>query len=132
MPNTLYVLLGFPGTGKTELCQYLEDEHGVERIKTCTSKPPTRWDYDKYRFMSPEEFNRREKSNELKLVRTVAFPDTGDYVYKVHKYGTNSSDIEKGGSIILNWDGYTDILSERQEDVVAILLDIPKRTYLID
>lgn len=130
MGKKLYVILGFPGVGKTELCEYLDLAHGIKRIKTCTSKPSTRWDHDKYRFMSPEEFNRRESAGELKLVRTVKFPSGGDYLFKTHKYGTSSCDLEKGGSIILNWDGYTDILSTRQEDVIAILLDIPQEEIL--
>lgn len=123
MSNRIIVLLGYPGVGKYKLGKYLERVWGVPLIKTYTTKPPTRWDYWKYNFISSEEFNRRVSEGELILVRTIRIPSQGEYLYIEHKFAVSKPEIEAGGSISLNWEGYTDLLSFRQENLFAFLLD---------
>lgn len=122
MKNKLVVILGFPGTGKQKIVRYLSKEHSLKHIRTYTTKPPTRVDYRDYHFLSNDEFTRRLDDNEFVMIRTVRIPDQGEYIYKEHKYAVSKKDLEIGGCIILNWDGYTDLLSVKQ-DVVALLLE---------
>lgn len=130
MNDKIIVILGYPGIGKHKLSKYLTKHWGIPHIKSYTTKPPTRWDYWKYHFIDDEEFNRRELEGELSLLRIIKIPSDDEYLYRDHKFAVAKDDLAGGGSIILNWDGYADLLSLKQDDVIAFLLEAEEDNVL--
>ena len=57
------ILVGKMGSGKTTVAQYLRDNYGYEKIRTCTTrKPRNRQDLKDYRFLNKREFMSMEKA----------------------------------------------------------------------
>lgn len=125
----LIVILGIGGSGKSALATDLSNAYFTPRIRTYTTKPPSKWDAEKYRFISTEVFEFKRKRGDLTLVKKVTVPSNDDvYVSKYHYYGTDDSIIHKGGIIVLDWEGYIDLLSMRQSNMVAFILEIDINT----
>lgn len=122
--NRVVVLLGFPSKEVLELAKYLEEAHGLRKFKTYTTKSPSRIDYLDYNFVTNTEFNRREKEGQFELLRVIQVPiSSSEYVSLEHKYGLSKKDVKKGGVKIMNWDGYTDLLSTGHNNIVAFLIE---------
>ena len=120
----LIVVLGVSGSGKSDLVEDLCEAYKVHRIKTFTTKPPSKWDATKYRFVTQREFDEKLKRGELTLLKKDTVPSNDElYVSKYHYYGAEDTIIGDGGIIILDWEGYTDLLSMRQSNVIAFLLN---------
>src|SRR5690554_2437712 len=74
----LIVVLGVSGSGKSELVSDMCEAYKVQRIKTFTTKPPSKWDATKYNFITKEDFETRFKRGELTLVKEVTVPSDDD------------------------------------------------------
>lgn len=85
-PALLIVLSAPSGAGKTTLCEnLLHTDDRVSRVVTCTTRPPRPKEVDgrDYQFLTPQEFERRVKSD--------AFLEHAE-VYG-NRYGTLKADV---------------------------------------
>lgn len=64
--NPIVVVTGPSGSGKTTLCNYLVENYGFTKPRTCTTRAPrAEEDQDAYIFMTREEFQNKIKRGEM-------------------------------------------------------------------
>lgn len=120
----LVIVLGISGSGKSDLVNKMVSEYKVNKIKTYTTQPVTRWDAGKYHFINIDKFQEMQANKELSLIRKVSVPsDDVMYTEKFHMYGAHPESLKGGGIIILDWEGYSRLLSYRQSNIVAFILE---------
>ena len=109
----MLVLVGPSASGKSAIVKCLEQEHGLKKFITCTTRNMRRGEVDgvDYYFMSTEEFNNRYMNDEF--IETVYY--NGNY------YGTLKSECCMNKVVILEPQGLKKFLAS-VDDIYAVFL----------
>ena len=92
MNNTILLIVGASGTGKTTVANTLSKMFGMRQIQSYTTRPP-RYEGEKgHIFVTDEEFNRLEK--------LVAYTEYGDY-----RYCATTEQVEENDIYVIDPDG---------------------------
>lgn len=125
----IFIIVGPMASGKTTISKQLEEEFGLERIVTYTTRPKRAKEKDgvDYNFITEEEFDAMEKLG--------YFAETTEYNadFGYCRYGSTVESYrgDQNKIIVLNPKGVLTVLKELQkEDVqpIVIWLDINEET----
>jgi len=90
--STLFLIVGPSAVGKSAIVRRLESS-GINRLKSITTRKPRKDDKpNSYDYVSHEEFNLLQKSNNI--LNPVTHPTSGE------KYGTDLQSVTPGVNII--------------------------------
>lgn len=124
-PKTVYVLLGMTGAGKSTIARVISRSLHLERLKTTTTRPKRDDEDNEYNFAKEEDFLRDHG-------RYIAVRQYNTFIEdepKSHFYAVDKLEIEKGGLLITDFDGFKE-LCERGDDVLGIYIYADKLTRL--
>lgn len=134
MKNTVFILSGPAGVGKTTIWEHLDTSlPQIEKIITTTSRAPREWEKNgkDYYFLSTEAFQKKISENELiefALVHTNYYGSTQDELERILNHGKSPIYIiEPQGMIHLK-----PLLEKRGYTVKTIFLLPPSIAALKD
>jgi hypothetical protein len=96
---TILCIVGESGTGKTEAAAYLEREHNIPMLRSCTDRPPRSPDEDGHTFLTPTEFDA--------IPDKIAYTEFGGY-----RYCCRSDDIKPRTTYVVTEDGYENLVRD--------------------
>lgn len=121
----VFVLLGKAGAGKTLVASRLSHKLGIRKIKNTTTRPK-RSELDReYNFTTNDSFTK----DDGRYIAVRRYKTLIEDVPKYHYYGVDRLEIEKGGLLITDFDGFKELL-ERKLDVVGIYIYSSPETRL--
>lgn len=113
----VFVLLGKAGAGKTLVATRLSQKLGIRKIKNTTTRP-RRSELDReYNFTTNDSFTK----DDGRYIAVRRYKTLIEDRPKYHYYGVDRLEIEKGGLLITDFEGFKELL-ERNLDVVGIYL----------
>ena len=123
--GTVYVLLGMTGAGKSSIARVISRSLKLERLKTTTTRPKRDEEDNEYNFAKEEDFLQDHgRYIAIRQYNTLIEDEP-----KSHFYAVDKLEIEKGGLLITDFDGFKE-LCERGDDVVGIYIYADRLTRL--
>jgi len=122
MPKT-FVLFGMTGAGKTYAASIVGNKLGLRRIKNTTTRPQRSEKDDEYNFVTEKSF--LEATGRYVAVR--GYDTFIEDQPKRHYYGVDKFELEKGGLLITDFEGFKELL-ERDSSLVGIYIYSDKIT----
>lgn len=121
MNNTLYLLVGQSGSGKTTMADQLELAYGYKSVQSYTTRP-RRYDNETgHIFLSDEEFNR--------LTDIVAYTD-----YNGFRYCTTAEQLDKSKVYVIDVPGVEYLLEKYNNinrPIVVLYFDTNTKTRVL-
>jgi guanylate kinase len=121
--NTIYVVFGMTGAGKTTLVNFITDNTKIQRIKTTTTRPQRSASDNEYKFASNESFEK----DSGRYIAVRKYYTLIEDVPQYHYYGVDKNELEHGGVMITDFEGLKELLM-RRENVVGIYLYADTKT----
>lgn len=119
-----FVLFGKTGAGKSYIASAISTELGMRRIKNTTTRPQRGVDDNEYNFVKEEDFL---KDGDSRYVAVRGYNTLIEDTPKTHYYGVDKLELEKGGLLITDFEGFKELL-ERDNELVGIYIYSNKTT----
>lgn len=119
-----FVLFGKTGAGKSFIASALSQELGMRRIKNTTTRPQRGANDDEYNFVKEEDFL---KDGDSRYVAIRGYHTLIEDTPKTHYYGVDKIELEKGGLLITDFEGFKELL-KRDSSLVGIYIYSNKTT----
>lgn len=122
MPR-IYVLFGMTGAGKSTIASLVSSSMGMGRLLTTTTRPKRNEADNEYHFVTDEYF----LSHMDDFVAVRKYTALLEGFPKDYYYGVSKADLEKGGILITDFVGLTELF-ERGYDMTGIYLHVDAHT----
>jgi len=119
--SKVFVIMGMTGAGKSVVSRHVCHNLKMERLKTTTTRPRRSEHDNEYHFANVEDFLQ----DDGRYIAIRAYTTLIEDLPKKHYYAVDKLELEKGGILITDFDGFKE-LCERGTDVVGIYLHADK------
>lgn len=123
MKNRAYVIFGMTGAGKSFAVSAVCQKLNLRRIQNTTTRPQRGPEDTEYNFTTAEKF----LEDQGRYVAVRAYETFIEAVPKTHYYGVDKLELDKGGILITDFEGYKELL-QRDSDLVGIYIYADKTT----
>lgn len=121
----VYVIFGMTGAGKSAVSDIISRKLKMNRLKNTTTRPQRGPEDVEYNFSTEDSFTR-DTGRYIAVRRYLTLIED---IEKYHYYGVDKIELEKGGLLITDFDGFKELL-ERDLNVIGIYLYADTETRL--
>lgn len=121
----VYVIFGMTGAGKSAVSDIISRKLKMKRLKNTTTRPQRGPEDVEYNFSTEDSFTR-DTGRYIAVRRYLTLIED---IEKYHYYGVDKIELEKGGLLITDFDGFKELL-ERDLNVIGIYLYADTETRL--
>lgn len=121
MNNTLYLLVGQSGSGKTTMAEQMEFAYGYKSVQSYTTRPQRYEGETSHIFVTDEEFNR--------LTDMVAYTDYNDF-----RYCATAEQLDKSDVYVIDVPGVEYLLEKYNNagrNIVVLYFDSNTKTRVL-
>ena len=124
MENKFIALVGASATGKSTVEKILQEEYGIKRCVSVTTRPMRNYEVNGEHYYFISEQNFEEMSDEGLLAEETCFNGW--------RYGLEVAEIEYGGVVVIEPNGLKQIIDNvGRENVFVVYLIYPDKQRLI-